>query len=259
MNEKFLDIILSKKVYGPVIIIICAILFYNIIISLLKKASIKGKTELEKKRRKTIILLINNILKYIFSIVSLLMILNIYGVDTSSIVTGLGVVGLVVGLAFQDALKDIIGGINIIMDNYFVVGDVIKYKDFTGTVISFGLKTTQVKSDSGDVLIVTNRNLDAIINMSQKQTVITFDIPTSYDSDQKIVEKTIKKIIEEVVSYDYVDDKESKYLGIDKITGSTVTYLFQIKCAQGKETELKREVLLKIKESYEKNKLKIAS
>ena len=65
-------------------------------------------------------------IKYFIAAVSAIMILNIYGVDTTSIIAGLGVAGVVIGLAFQDALKDIISGINIIMDNYYVVGDLVK-------------------------------------------------------------------------------------------------------------------------------------
>ena len=44
----------------------------------------------------------------------------------------------------QDALKDIIMGCNIILDNYFVVGDIVTYNGFTGEVVEFGLKNTKI-------------------------------------------------------------------------------------------------------------------
>ncbi len=258
MKDKLLKIILSKKVYGPILIIIFAVIIYKLIVSLLNKATIGGRNELDKKRRTTIISLFNNIMKYLISIIAILIIMDIYGVNTSALVAGLGVMGLLVGLALQDALKDIIGGINIIMDNYYVVGDIVKYKDFTGTIISFGLKTTKIKSSLGDVLIVTNRNIDSIINLSQKQTIIPFEITVLTEIDHNLVKQTIEKIISNFSKYDYIDKKESIYLGIEKISGSSTTYLFQIKCKQGKEIILKREVLEKIKETFEKNNIKLA-
>ena len=110
-GEKLLNFIGSSKFYGPIIIILVSILLYNIISTLLSKTTIKGKTELEKKKRKTILLLLNNIMKYFIAIIAILMILNIYGINTTSILAGLGIVGVVIGLALQDALKDIIGEI----------------------------------------------------------------------------------------------------------------------------------------------------
>lgn len=257
MSEKLFKIIFSKKIYGPIIVIIVALIFYNIISKLLNKATIKGKNDLDNKKRVTIIVLFNNIMKYIISIIALLIILDIYGVNTTSLIAGLGVMGLLVGLSLQDALKDIISGINIIMDNYYVVGDKIKYKDFVGTVISFGLKTTKIKSSTGDVLIVTNRNIDTIVNLSQKQTIIPFEIIINSDNDHNLIKKLIEEIINEIKNYTYVDTKESQYLGIDKINGSNITYLFQIKCTQGIEDILRREILEKIKINFEKNNIKL--
>ncbi len=256
--DKVTDIIFSKKFYGPILVIVLAIIFYNVIVKLINKLTVKGKTELDVKRRTTLLILFNNIMKYTVSIIAILIILEVYGINTTSMLTGLGIIGLLVGLALQDALKDIIGGINIIMDNYYVVGDKVNYKDFIGTVFSFGLKTTKIKSATGAVLIINNRNVDAIVNLSQKQTTIPFEITLSSDVDLKIVKKAIENILNEIYKYEFVDQKESIYLGIDKISGGNIVYLFQVKCKQGKEDFLRRDVLEKIKISFDKNKIKLA-
>lgn len=257
MSENLFKVIFSKKVVGPIIVIAVAIIIYKLVSNLLNRATIKGKNDLEKKRIVTIIVLFDNIMKYIIFIIAALIILDIYGVNTTSLIAGLGVMGLLVGLSLQDALKDIISGINIIMDNYYVVGDRIKYKDFVGTVISFGLKTTKVKSDTGDVLIVTNRNIDSVINLSQKQTIIPFDLTIATENNHELVKKIVEDILAVVKEYKYVDNTETIYLGIDKISGNNTTYLFQIKCIQGKENVLKREVLEKVKIEFNKNKIKL--
>ena len=54
---------------------------------------------------------------------------------------GLGILGVIFGLAIQDWLKDIIRGSSILSDNYFAVGDVVKYKDIEGKVLVIEIKT----------------------------------------------------------------------------------------------------------------------
>lgn len=255
MKEQIIEFFLSKKFIGPIIIIIVSIILYKVIEKIFKKANFRGKNELEKKRRNTIIILLLNIIKYLIVIIATIMILDIYGVDTTSIIAGLGIAGVVIGLAFQDALKDIISGINIIIDNYYVVGDIIKYNNFEGTVISFGLKTTKIKSDSGEVLTIANRNISAVSNLSQKNAVLYIEIPTSIENDQKLVIKAIESILDEIKKYDYVEKNESIYLGLEKITSTTINYLFKVKCTQGKEKELRRDINKKIIEVYQKNKI----
>ncbi|MFA6752651.1 MAG: mechanosensitive ion channel family protein [Bacilli bacterium] len=257
MSEKIIQFLLSEKFITPIVVIIVGIIIYKIAEKILNKSNTKGKNDLYKKRRNTVIILLLNVIKYTIIIIGLIIILDAYGVNTASLIAGLGVVGVVIGLAFQEALKDIINGINIIMDDYYVVGDVIIYNNFKGTVISFGLKTTKIKSDAGEVLTVANRNISTITNLSQKKAVLYIEIPTSIDSDQKLVTKTINKIIDEISKYNYVEAKESEFLGIEKINSTTINYLFKIKCTQGKEKELRRDINKKIIENYQKNNIEL--
>jgi small conductance mechanosensitive channel len=75
----------------------------------------------------------------------------------------------VIGLAFQDMIKDFIAGIAIIVENQFSVGDtVIAQADgFKGTVTNIGLKTTEITNDKGEVKIMANHNIDGLINCSR--------------------------------------------------------------------------------------------
>lgn len=255
--DSVLGFIKSEKFYGPIITFIIAWLIYTIIVKAIDKATIKGKTELEKKRRTTIILLFKNIIKYILVIFSILAVLNIYGVNTGSLVAGLGVIGAVIGLAFQDALKDIIGGINIILDNYYVVGDMVSIGDFTGTVSEFGLKSTKIQNAKGEVMTIANRNIDKIINLSQKRSVILLTIPTAYECDHKKVEKVLKSVLTKIKHDENVMEKDTEYLGIDAFDSSSINYLIRIKCVQGTQFAIKRLALKYIKEAYEANDIKI--
>jgi len=258
LNEEFIEFLTTSRFYGPIFIIICAIIIFKVVNLIISKAAIKGKTELEIKKRKTMVLLFKNIIKYIIIIISAVMILNIYGINTTSVIAGLGIAGIVVGLALQDALKDVIGGINIILEDYYVLGDTVKYNDFIGTVTHFGLKSTKIKSVTGEVLVLSNRSVDKIINLSQKSSVINFEIPTSIEEDSKKVRKALEEVITKAEKIDNVDSKGCEYIGIDKIEPKLITYVFRVKCKQGCQFELRRIILEMVKEAYEKANLKFS-
>ena len=109
----------------PVFYVVGGVITYILVSSMINsvsKINIKGSIGLDK-RKITIVSLIKNIIKYIIAIIVLLMMLNLYGVDTTSIIASLGVFSLVLGLAFQDIIKDFLAGVFIIFDNEYAVGD----------------------------------------------------------------------------------------------------------------------------------------
>lgn len=247
----------NKEVYGTLLIVFSTFLILKLFNMLINKLNLPCKDALERKRRKTLLSLIKNIVKYLIIIVMILALLNLYGINTSGILAGLGIVSVVIGFALQDALKDIINGLNIMFDYYFVVGDVVKYEDFTGTVVEFGLKTTKIKKHTGEVLILANRNIDKLINISHERAKLVIDIPTAYEEKYEKVEKVLKKVIEEAMEK-YENIEEASFLGIDSFKDSSVIYSISLLCNE-RETqwELKREILRDIKIAYDKNKIKI--
>ena len=156
--DKVIEIILSKKVIVPFFIIIFATIIYLILSKIIHKLlSVKLKgVRINDRRQKTTVSLIDNIIKYFIAIISLLMILDVFGIDTKSLVTSLGVVSLVAGLALQDFLKDIIAGVSILFEDQYAVGDVVTIGDFKGTVVYLGIKSTRVKAFNGETLVISN-------------------------------------------------------------------------------------------------------
>ncbi len=246
----------QKEVYGLALIILVGIVVYHFGRILIQKVINAGKDAYERKKRKTIVNLISNIFKYVVFFLIILCALNLYGVDTKALIASLGVVGAVLGLALQDAIKDFISGITLIMDNFFVVGDIVTFQDFTGEVIDMGLKTTKIKKINGEVLVIANRNIDQVVNISQKPANVIIDIPTAYEEKTAKVEKTISKILEEIQKIEGVK-KEPQYLGISALEDSCVNYTISFFCPQEKQWQIKREALKVIKTLYDKDKIKI--
>jgi len=136
----------------------------------------------------------------IWSVVALL-ILDNFGIDVTALVAGLGVGGVAVALAVQNILGDLLASLSIVFDKPFEVGDFIIVDDLLGTVERIGIKTTRLRSLSGEQLVFNNSDLlsSRIKNfkrMYERRVVFTLGVTyqTSYENLQKIPEM-IKAVI----------------------------------------------------------------
>ena len=92
--EKIVEFILSWKFIGPIVYIILGFIIYSLIVKIINNIKIRRKGKNHKKED-TVINLIKNIFKYLIIIIVILMSLELYGINTSSILTSLGIVGVV--------------------------------------------------------------------------------------------------------------------------------------------------------------------
>ena len=252
--DKILNIITHKEFYGVILVLGSAFILYKILITIANKF-ISSQKSLEAKRRNTFIKLGENIIKYILIIISLFIILGLFGFDTTALIAGVGIVGLVIGLGLQDTIKDFISGITILVDDFFVVGDTIELRGFKGEVISLGLRTTKVKKNTGEIQTFANRAIDMVINYSQKSSKMIFEITVPYNTDEKVVEKILKSL--KLADIKNIDEGECEYLGIKGIVDAGVVHLYQIKCGRIKISAIRSETILLIKKAFDEKNIKI--
>lgn len=88
-----------------------------------------------------------------------ILVLDNLGVNVSALLTGLGIGGVAIALAVQNVLGDLLASLSIVLDKPFVIGDAISVGEDSGTVEHIGLKTTRLKSDTGEQLIFSNSDL----------------------------------------------------------------------------------------------------
>lgn len=94
----------------------------------------------------------------IWSLVLLLTLDNL-GIQIKSLLAGLGIGGIAVALAAQNILGDLFASLSITLDRPFVVGDALQVDEFSGTVEYIGVKSTRLRSVSGEQIIIPNANL----------------------------------------------------------------------------------------------------
>lgn len=250
------DFLVSKRFYGPIIALLGGLFIYNIFKSIIVKIKSRRSKKKNHKKEETVLNLIRNIVKYIIMVIVSLIILEIYGVNTTSIIASLSVVGVVIGLAFQDTLKNMLSGIIIIFDNRYNVGDVVEINGFIGEVVSLGLQTTKIQAYTGEMFTILNSNISTVINYTESDTRLILDLGVSYKTDLSKLEKTLNKIKPKLEKIENVNGP-LELLGVDSLSSSQVIYRITILCKPYTHFGVKREALKIIKNAFDKDNIEI--
>ena len=237
------------RVVESSIIFAVGILIYLIVKYVMKKTVL---SKIDRSENTPFIMIISY-LKYFYFLLLVLFILKVNGIDVSAMLAGVGIVGIIIGLAVQDALKDMIRGISIISENYYKIGDVIKYKENTGVVTELGVKTTKIKDLYTDNIVsIANRNIEQVEVVSGS---IYLDIPMPYEVKIDKVEACISEMVEEIK-----EDKKVKdvvYKGVSNLSESSIDYKLLITTDPKVKLQVRRNALKIVLTVMEKHKLSV--
>jgi small-conductance mechanosensitive channel len=131
----------------------------------------------------------------------LLLILDNLDVDVTALVTGLGIGGIAIALAVQNVLSDLFASLSIVLDKPFVNGDFIVVGDLAGSVEHVGIKTTRVRSLSGEQLVFSNNDLltSRIRNFGRmNERRVVFMIGVTYQTSADKLER-VPALIQEAI------------------------------------------------------------
>ncbi len=139
--------------------------------------------------------------RILFSIVGVLFILDVWGIEIGPFLASLGIAGIAVAFALQKTLADVFGGVSLVVDRSLRVGDVVSVDNDTtkGKVVDVGLRSTKIETFDHQIVIVPNSLMtnSAILNYGQPDPTIRIVVPfgVAYGTD---VEKVRGKVLEEL-------------------------------------------------------------
>lgn len=214
-------------------------------------------TNTDEKRKKTIISLLINVIKYFLVIVAILMILNVYDINTSALVASLGAVGVVLGLALQDTLKDLVSGIFIIFENQYGIGDTVTIDNFKGEVIAIGLKTTKLKAYTGDIKTIPNRNIQSVINYSVEPSLAIVNVQISYEDDLNKSLEVLKNLCIKLTQELPYLKGEVTVLGVTDLGDSGIEIRLTVETESMKNYEIERLIKKAIKIELDQHQITI--
>jgi small-conductance mechanosensitive channel len=151
--------------------------------------------------------------------VMLLSILANLGVDITALVASLGVGGIAVALAVQTVLSDVFASLSIGVDKPFEIGDFVVFGEVAGTIEHIGLKTTRIRSLSGEQVVCANADLlrQIVHNYKRMDTRrIVFKFGISYDTPSDKVRQVSEKVGEIIRATPKTRFDRAHFLGFDE-------------------------------------------
>ncbi len=242
-----------QRAFWSAVVVLFSLLIYHIIARFLDSKEKKNSKILSQKKNKTIIRMFKSIVGTALAILGTLTILQIFGVDVTSMLAGVGIASIVIGFALQDALKDIIRGFEIVSDSYYEIGDVVKYGDNLGQVMSVTLRTTKIQDiNTMNIVSIANRNIDQI---EVDQGYIFIPIPMPYELKVEKAEEVLQEIIKKASRHEAITS--AKYQGITAFADSSLNYQIVVTCDPMARIQTRRDVLRIIKTTLEAHRISI--
>lgn len=180
----------------------------NVIIEVWGKAFAKRT----KSRLDDVLLpLFHKTVNIVFVIIAFMWVLDIWQIDVTPYLAGVGVSGLVLGFALQDSLKNIFGGVTLLLDKTYQIGDKVKLESGeVGTILDIGLRSTKMRTYDNELIYIPNGYLanSRVQNYTRPTAKIRVNVNFGVEYGSK-VEKVQKAILRTVKKMDEImDDPE---------------------------------------------------
>lgn len=196
----------------------------------------------------------------VYSLAVLLALSNL-GVEIGPLVASLGIGGIAIALALQNVLGDLFASLSIVLDKPFVVGDFLVVGDFAGSVERVGLKTTRVRSLSGEQLVFSNADLlgSRIRNykrMQERRISFGFGVTYQTSADQlETVPDLVRGIIESEEEVRF-DRAHFKAFGASSLDFEVVYYVLSADYAR--YMDVQQSINLKLFRAFEQERIDFA-
>jgi small-conductance mechanosensitive channel len=196
----------------------------------------------------------------LFSVLFLFTLSNL-GIKITTIIAGLGVGGIAVALAMQRILGDLFSSLSIVLDKPFMVGDFIVIDSYLGEVEKIGLKTTRLRSLSGEQLIFSNSDLLAarirnFKRMQERRVIFSLNLPLHLNLDQT---KTAVSLISAIIrTKNRVRFERCHLFRIGPSTQEIEIVYWVLSDDYDVYMDIHQDILFDIKSAYEKEQINFA-
>jgi small-conductance mechanosensitive channel len=209
-----------------------------------------------ERREETLSKLLDNVLSYVVYFIAFMMILSVLGIDVKALIAGAGVVGLAVGFGAQSLVKDVISGFFIIFEDQFSVGDHVRIGQYEGNVETIGLRTTKIKSWTGELHILPNGSIIEVTNFSINNSIAVVDIAIAYGEDIAKAEKVIEDTIQYMPAQYEELVKPPELLGIQTMGATEIVLRVVAETQPMKQAGVSRMIRRDIKLQLDENGIK---
>lgn len=184
----------------PLLVILAAWILILLVKTASDRLNRRIKSEVAENERAarltTLVTLGSQVVRAAIIVLAVLTLLGTLGVDIAPILASLGVAGLAVSLGAQTLIKDFFGGLMILIENQYIVGDTVLIGPVTGTVEHMTLRLTTLRDANGRLHMIPNGEVRIISNASRDWLMAIVDLNLALDTDLETALQLLEQAIE---------------------------------------------------------------
>ena len=261
------DLMKNKIIFALVaiaIIFIASKLILNILKRLINKlleGKAAQKSSLNQNKVNTISSAIYSVIRVVVIFIAITLILDVFGINTSTLIATAGVGGVALALGTQTVIEDFIKGILIIVDDKIRVGEWIKVAGIEGEVEDIDFRVTKIRDFNGSLHIIPNSQITSVQNFNRGEMIADTTFSVSYDTPLDEIKDMVGDI-----SMKLANKEENKGLFIERFKifeiNSLEAFSYKVritaKVKDGEQWQIGRQAREMIKYEMEKRKIKSA-
>jgi small-conductance mechanosensitive channel len=198
--------------------------------------------------------LLKSITTGVIAVIVLFMVVAQLGYNIAPLIASAGIVGLALGFGAQSLVKDFLGGIFLILEDQYGVGDSVNLGTASGTIEAVGLRVTRLRDVNGTVWYVRNGEILAVGNMSQEWARTVLDVPVAFSADLGRVREVLQEGAHAVwEDPEYRPDilEEPEVWGVERWDPDGVVMRLVVKTAPLQQWSVARELRERVKDRFD--------
>lgn len=231
----------------------------NYTVKMMLKTGGGSEYELEKRARTIGALARKSLFALIWAIAAL-MALKEMNFDVRPLLAGAGVVGVAIGFGAQNIIKDVLGGLFLMMENQIRLNDVAVINGKGGVIEEINLRTTVLRADDGAVHIFPNGGIQSLSNLTREYSYSVFNISVGYREDTDHVIAVFKELGDELIAQEPYHSSILAPLeinGVDQLGPYAVVIKGRFKTLPGKQWMVASEMNRRIKKRFGETQIEI--
>ncbi len=227
------------------------ILFVGFVLGSWAKRRIVGLADHHARLDKTLFHFLGNVVRYVILGFAILIVLNTFGVQTTSIIAAIGAAGLAIGLAMQGALSNVAAGVMIILFRPFKLGDFIDVDGTMGTVKEISLNNTVLADLTNVKVIIPNAEVwgNTISNYSEYPTRrAEWSFGVGYGANLAVAERAI---LDTILADERSHAEPEPFIQVNNLNDSSVDFLVRVWVNASDYFQYKADITRKVKEALD--------
>ena len=250
------------RVIGTAAIGLLGLLVLQVVYKIVEKRLTAHKSINERAKRIKTLWQVGRNAGYILILVSvIMMILSELGVDITPVLASAGVAGLALSLGAQTLIKDLLGGLFILSENQFYVGDVITLGNLSGTVEEIRLRATYLRDLEGRLHMIPNGDIRTVTNQTTNWSQVQITLNVDYDADMEQVQQALISASSALQNHPEVGQHlldAPQVLGWTSFTDWSVQVQVLAKTKPGKQWQVGRELRKAVLEAFQQKGIRVA-